>query len=435
MKSSTSSRLAVLEFSVGELSLFHRNPRRGDVREIANSLTAHGQYRPLVVNVGTLTGRPNEILAGNHTFLAACSLGWESIQATTVDVDDVTATRIVLADNRLADLGSYDDADLVAALASVGDLDGTGYAQADLDALLAGLSEPVSLNDPDDVPDRPDPADAVSRVGDVWQLGEHRLFVGSSGDLDAVRVAAGGVTFDCCWTDPPYGVEYKGGTGLRIQNDGADAAIAVSVAFLEVAAAVCRPGAPICVAHSDVLRVPLQSAMERLGIRYRQTLMWVKDRFVLSRADYHYQSEPIAEGVIGDAAPRDFDPIAYGFTADGTGRLGRGGDRWHGDNRSSTVFDIARPSRSAVHPTMKPVELVEAMLRNSCAPSAWVIDGFGGSGSTLIAAHRLGRKAFLVELDPTYADVICRRFQEHTGIVPLRDGVPVDFTKAADASA
>jgi len=432
---STLSRLQVVQFAVGELSLFHRNPRRGDVREIAKSLTAHGQYRPLVVNVGTLTGRANEILAGNHTFLAACSLGWESVQATTVDVDDATATRIVLADNRLADLGSYDDADLVAALASVGDLDGTGYTQGDLDALIAELSAPVSLTDPDDVPDRPDPADAISRAGDVWHLGEHRLLVGSSGDLDAVRAAAAGVTFDCCWTDPPYGVEYKGGTGLRIQNDGADAAIAVSVAFLEVAAAVCRPGAPIYVAHSDVLRVPLQTAMERLGIRYRQTLMWVKDRFVLSRADYHYQSEPIAEGVIGDAAPRDFDPIAYGFTADGTGRLGRGGDHWHGDNRSSTVFDIARPSRSAVHPTMKPVELVEAMLTNSCAPGAWVIDGFGGSGSTMIAAHRLGRKALLVELDPTYADVICRRFQEHTGTVPVRDGVPVEFTGTADAGA
>lgn len=435
MESSTSSRLAVVEFGVGELALFHRNPRRGDVREIAKSLTAHGQYRPLVVNVGTRTGRPNEILAGNHTFLAACSLGWETVQATTVDVDDVTATRIVLADNRLADLGSYDDADLVAALASVGDLDGTGYTQTDLDALIAGLSDPVSLTDPDDVPDRPDPADVVSRAGDVWQLGEHRLLVGSSGDLDAVRAAAAGVTFDCCWTDPPYGVEYQGGTGLRIQNDGADAAIAVSVAFLEVAAAVCRPGAPIYIAHSDVLRVPLQAAMESLGIRYRQTLMWVKDRFVLSRADYHYQSEPISEGVIGDAAPRDFDPIAYGFTANGVGRLGRGGEHWHGDNRSSTVFDIARPSRSAVHPTMKPVELVEAMLRNSCAPGAWVIDGFGGSGSTLIAAHRLGRKALLVELDPTYADVICRRFQEHTGIAPTRGGVPVDFTRTADAGA
>ncbi|MFE2772281.1 DNA methyltransferase [Microbacterium resistens] len=422
-------RLQVVVFPVGELSVFHRNPRRGDVRAIAESLQAHGQYRPLVVNVGTVTGRPFEILAGNHTYLAACALGWESVQATTVDVDDETAHRIVLADNRLADLGAYDDADLVAALEAAGDLTGTGYEHGDLEALLAGLTEPVSLTDPDDVP--PLPEAPVSRLGDVWELGPHRLVVGSSGDLDAVRAAMpDGVEWDCVWTDPPYGVEYVGGTGLTIQNDGADSAVAVSVAFLEVAVRMCRPGAPVYIAHSDVLRIPLQTAMERLGIRYRQTLMWVKDRFVLSRADYHYQSEPIAFGEV-DHDGRDFDPIAYGFTPGGGGRLGRGGKRWHGDNRSSTVFDVRRPSKSAEHPTMKPVELVEAMLTNSCAPGEWVADGFAGSGSTLIAAHRLGRKAFLVELDPRYADVICRRWHEHTGVAPIRGGVAHDFAEVS----
>ncbi|WP_323985905.1 DNA methyltransferase [Microbacterium plantarum] len=422
--------LSVVRFPVDELQVFHRNPRRGDVRAIAASLDAQGQYRPIVVNVGTLTGRPNEILAGNHTYLAACSLGWADIEATTVDVDEATAHRIVLADNRLADLGAYDDADLIAAMTAAGDLEGTGYTGADLDALLAAADEPVSLTDPDDVPARPDATDAVSRLGDVWQLGPHRLLVGSSGDLDAVRAAIPeGVAFDCVWTDPPYGVEYVGGTGLSIQNDGEADAIAVSVAFLEVAAQVCRPGAPVYVAHSDVLRVPLQAAMGRLGIRYRQTLMWVKDRFVLSRADYHYQSEPILEGEVD----RDFDPIAYGFTAGGDGRLGRGGPQWFGDNRSSTVFDVARPSRSAEHPTMKPVELVERMLTNSCRPGGWVLDGFAGSGTTLIAAHRLGRRAMVVELDPTYADVICRRYQEHTGVQPVRGGVAVDFSEMVDA--
>jgi DNA modification methylase len=424
-------RLQVRVFAVGELSLFHRNPRRGDVRAIAESLRVHGQYRPLVVNVGTLTGRPNEILAGNHTYLAACSLGWETVQTTTVDVDDETAHRIVLADNRLADLGAYDDADLVAALEAAGDLEGTGYERGDLDALLAGLSEPVSLTDPDDVPALPDEAATVSRLGDVWHLGPHRLLVGSSGDLDVVRAAMPeGVMWDCVWTDPPYGVEYVGGTGLTIQNDGVDAAIAVSVAFLEVAAVMCRPGAPVYLAHADTLRIPLQTAMDRLGIRWRQTLMWVKDRFVLSRADYHYQSEPIALGEV-DAPAREYEPIAYGFTPGGEGRLGRGGPRWHGDNRSSTVFDVKRPSRSAEHPTMKPVELIEAMLTNSCAPGAWVADGFAGSGSTLIAAHRLGRKAFLVELDPRYADVICRRWHEHTGVAPVRDGIAHDFAEVS----
>lgn len=424
------SVLRVRVFPVGELSLFHRNPRRGDVRSIAESLKTHGQYRPLVVNVGTLTGRPGEILAGNHTYLAACALGWETIEATTVDVDDVTAHRIVLADNRLADLGAYDDADLAAAMDAAGDLAGTGYTDADLEALLAGMVAPVSLTDPDDVPDVAD-GEAVSRPGDVWILGEHRLMVGSSGDAEALRALADGVEVSCIWTDPPYGVSYVGGTGLTIRNDGLGDAIAGAVAFLEAAVGLCRPGAPVYVAHSDVLRVPLQLAMERLGIRYRQTLMWVKDRFVLSRADYHYQSEPIA---LGDVEPaRDFEPLAYGFLPGGEGRLGRGGPQWFGDNRSATVFDVKRPSRSAVHPTMKPVELVERMLTNSCQPGAWVLDGFAGSGTTLIAAHRLGRRALLAELDPRYADVICRRWQEHTGIAPVRDGAAVDFLEAVSA--
>lgn len=430
MADSTVARLEVASFDVAELQVFHRNPRRGDVRAIAESLATHGQYRPIVVNIGSHTGRPNEILAGNHTYLAACSLGWATVQATTVDVDDATAHRIVLADNRLADLGAYDEVDLAAAMSAAGDLEGTGYVASDLDELLAQLSTPVSLTDPDDVPALPDADSAISRAGDVWTLGPHRLLVGSSGDLEAVRAAMPeGVLWDCVWTDPPYGVDYVGGTGMTIQNDGPVAAIAVSIAFLEVAAQMARPGAPVYVAHADVLRVPLQTAMEQLGIRYRQTLMWVKDRFVLSRADYHYQSEPILAGEVD--IERDHDPIAYGFTPGGDGRLGRGGPHWHGDNRSATVFDVRRPSRSAEHPTMKPVELVERMLVNSCAPGAWVADGFGGSGSTLIAAHRLGRKAFLVELHTAYADVICRRFQEHTGIVPLRDGEPVDFTTAA----
>lgn len=429
MADSTVTRLEVTSFDVAALQVFHRNPRRGDVRAIAESLATHGQYRPIVVNVGTHTGRQFEILAGNHTYLAACSLGWATVQATTVDVDEATAHRIVLADNRLADLGAYDEVDLAAAMTAAGDLAGTGYASSDLDELLAQLSAPVSLTDPDDVPAKPEAAAALSRVGDVWILGPHRLLVGSSGDLDAVRAAMPeGVRWDCVWTDPPYGVDYVGGTGMTIQNDGPAAAIAVSIAFLEIATQMARPGAPVYVAHADALRVPLQTAMEQLGIRYRQTLMWVKDRFVLSRADYHYQSEPILFGEVDAEFEREHDPIAYGFTPGGDGRLGRGGPHWHGDNRTSTVFDVRRPSRSAEHPTMKPVELVERMLVNSSAPGAWVADGFGGSGSTLIAAHRLSRKAFLVELDPAYADVICRRFQEHTGIVPVRDGAPVDFT-------
>lgn len=422
--------LEVLSVPLSELRPYYRNPRRGNVDAIAESLSVRGQYKPIVVNAGTLTGRPMEILAGNHTFAAARQLGWDSLQAVTVDVDDEGAAQIVLADNRIADLGGYNDVDLAEVLELAGDLSGTGYEDADLAALLRDLNEPVGLTDPDDAPDVPEVP--LSRLGDVFELGPHRLVVGSCEDASAVYEALGGLA-DCVWTDPPYGVSYVGGTGLSIMNDGLKEATSTTASAFSTIIAVTRPGAPVYVAHADIVRVPFQLALEEAGLIFRQTLLWVKDSLVMSRADYHYRSEPILHAVVPEDLPdeEEFEPIAYGFTPGGSGRLGRGGPRWFGDNKSSTVFQVPRPKRNAVHPTMKPVELIEAMLKNSCPPGGKVLDLFAGSGSTMIAAHRLGLQAVLVELDPKYADVICRRWQEHTGIVPLRDGVPVDFVGGA----
>lgn len=394
---------------------------------IAESLKARGQYRAIVVNLGRLTGRPLEVLAGNHTLLAAREIGWESIDATTVDVDDAEAARIVAADNRLADLGGYDDADLIEVLETAGELVGTGYSEIDLAALRAAMDEPLSLTDPDEVPDIPKSV-PVSVLGDVWQLGPHRLVVGSSGDLRSVAGAVQGPV-DCVWTDPPYGINYVGGNHrktsraraaageMSILNDSIDEALAAWSDALTTVITVARAGAPIYV---TVPPGPDQSKFEQVfhgsGVLHRQTLVWVKHRLVLSRSDYHYRHEP----------------ILYGFTPGGEGRLGRGGPRWHGDDKQTTVIEAPMPRASNLHPTMKPVELIEPMLRNSCPRGGVVLDPFGGSGSTLIAAHRAGMRATLVELDPRYADVICRRFQEHTGTIPVRDGEQVDFTAGAD---
>lgn len=394
---------------------------------IAESLKARGQYRAIVVNLGRLTGRPLEVLAGNHTLLAAREIGWESIDATTVDVDDAEAARIVAADNRLADLGGYDDADLIEVLETAGELVGTGYSEIDLAALRAAMDEPLSLTDPDEVPDIPKSV-PVSVLGDVWQLGPHRLVVGSSGDLRSVAGAVQGPV-DCVWTDPPYGINYVGGNHrktsraraaageMSILNDSIDEALAAWSDALTTVITVARAGAPIYV---TVPPGPDQSKFEQVfhgsGVLHRQTLVWVKHRLVLSRSDYHYRHEP----------------ILYGFTPGGEGRLGRGGPRWHGDDKQTTVIEAPMPRASNLHPTMKPVELIEPMLRNSCPRWGVVLDPFGGSGSTLIAAHRAGMRATLVELDPRYADVICRRFQEHTGTIPVRDGEQVDFTAGAD---
>lgn len=415
--------------AVADLSTFHKNPRRGVIAEIVKSLTRHGQYRTIVVNSGSLTGRVNEVLAGNHTFMAARELGWESIDCTVIDVDDESAKAICAGDNHLADLGGYDDHALYELLSSLEDLSGTGYGESDVARLERDLFPPEPHTDPDDAPDVP--PEPISQVGEVWQLGPHRLLVGSSTDLDSVRRLCGDVRPDCVWTDPPYGVEYVGKTkaALTIQNDGAAGLPDLLAAAFANLVVVCRAGAPVYVAHADTERVTFETAMRGAGLLVRQNLVWVKNTMVLGRSDYHYQHEPILYAEVDDGSEKlkEHEPILYGFTPGAAGRLGRGGERWHGDNRQTTVFEIAKPPRNAQHPTMKPVALIQAMLRNSLRPGGVVYEPFAGSGSTLIAAHGLGGRAFCVELDPRYADVILRRFEAHTGVVPTIDGVPVSF--------
>jgi site-specific DNA-methyltransferase (adenine-specific) len=290
--------------------------------------------------------------------------------------------------------------------------------------------EPVALTDPNDLRARP-----ISKVGDVWLLGPHRLLCGDSTDADMVADMLEGDHPDVVWTDPPYGVSYVGRTSeaLTIENDGkADLPKLLPAAFRTIAQ-LARPGAPVYIAHADTERVLFEQSMLEAGLVVRQNLIWVKGSMVMGRSDYHYKHEPILEGEVpadvdDDGSP-DHEPVLYGFTAGGKGRLGRGGDRWFGDNRATTVFEFPKPKRNAEHPTMKPIELIEAQLKNSCPPGGLVLDVFGGSGSTLIAAHHMKARSALVELDPKYADVICRRYQQHTGVTPIRrsTGKPRDF--------
>ena len=449
--------------NVDVLQTFENNPREGDVAAIAESLELRGQYRPLVVNRGTFTGRDMEVLAGNHTLLAARSLGWDSVDVGVIDVDEQTATQIVLADNRLADLGGYDDKSLAELLESLDDLAGTGYTIEDLDELVASVHVPEEYTDPDDAPDLPDDDEVISVPGDVYELGPHRVVCGDSTNPDDVvdKLLYDGLA-DMVWTDPPYGVDYVGKTkeSLTIQNDGSDGLEQLLADAFTAATPGLVPGAPFYVTSppgpqfADFIK-----GLSSAGWLWRQTLAWVKNTMVLGHSDYHYRHETVfvgevpsgdfgelpdddpASGVTVDDAGVDsdsdadgdtgddggFDSIAYGFTPGGKGRLGRGGDRWFGDNAQTSVFMFDKPSRNREHPTMKPTDLILAMLRNSCRPGGVVLDLFGGSGSTIIAAHQGGYRARVVELDPRYVDVICRRWQEHTGVVPVRDGEEVSF--------
>lgn len=413
-----SSALKYERLGVESLSTFDGNPRRGAVDQIARSLEKHGQYRPIVVNAGTKTGRRFEVLAGNHTLLAARSLGWSQIDAAIVDVDDATAKSIVASDNRLADLGDYDDQALFELLDSLDDLSGTGYGDSDVESLRRDLFPPEVLTDPDEAPSVP--AEPVSEAGQVWVLGPHRLLVGDCTDVEAVRGLVLDSPPDCVWTDPPYGVDYVGKTkdALTIQNDSGGGLAQLLRSAFAVIIEVCSPGAPVYVAHpAGALAFEFHSAMHESGLLVRQGLVWLKNTMVMGRSDYHYKHEP----------------ILYGFVPAESGRLGRGGSRWFGDHSQTSVFEFDKPARNAEHPTMKPVGLIDAMLANSLPPGGVVFDPFGGSGSTMIAAHNRGGRALLVELDPRYADVIIRRFQQYTGIVPMLDGREVSFLDEAAA--
>lgn len=434
-----------------ELSLYWKNPRVGNVDVIKSSLRAHGQYKPVLVNRGTHTGRENEVLAGNHTLKAIRDLAeeypederWQEVDVWEIDVDDDRATRIVIADNRTAELGHTDSAALTELLVELNDLDGTGYTDDDLDDLLDDVRPPEERTDKNDAP--PAPKDPITQPGDVWQLGPHRLYCGDSTDPEAVveKLMYDGLA-DCIWTDPPYGVNYVGGTGMTIQNDGPEGLEELLTGSMLAAAAAAKPGAPIYVAHAETKRMTFEGAMLNADMLVRQNLVWVKSSLVLGRLDYQARHEPILYGNTAEA-PEDevepeeegepgytdaHDPVLYGFTAGGAGRLGRGGERWYGNNSQTSVFEFPKPSRSADHPTMKPVELVQAMLDNSCPRKGIVLDLFGGSGTTLIAAHHHGSYARMVELDPKYADVICRRYQEHSGVKPILEssGKEYDFT-------
>lgn len=410
--------LTALAVPVDELDLLPGNPRIGDVDAVAASYRRFGQRKPIVARRGP-DGR-GTVLAGNHQLQAARQLGWARIAVVWVDDDDATASAYALADNRTAELGGYDDAALAALITEVAAHDAalladTGWGTEAVDDLLARVT-PVDLPpapaDPDDVPDR---APAITQPGDLWQLGPHRLLCGDSTVLtDLDRVLDGGLA-DIVWTDPPYGVDYAGASTPRekIRNDGSAGLAELLQGVVGSILAGARPGAPVYVAVPDRQALTFAVALAGAGL-FRQRLVWVKDRFVFGRSDYHYRHED----------------IYYGFVPGADGRRGRiGGAGWYGDDTQSTVIEIPNPRVSPEHPTMKPVELITYCLNNSSRPGHVVLDLFGGSGSTLIAAQVTGRTARLIELDPHYCDVICRRYQKVTGDKPVFDttGVPHDF--------
>lgn len=284
--------------------------------------------------------------------------------------------------------------------------------------LLGDLSGPEDrregLTDPDALP--PPATPAVHR-GELWQLGEHRLLVGDATDAADVERLTDGRTVEVLWTDPPYGISYEGRTEERLTIEGDDRTPEETRAVVVAACrlAPLRAGGVFYVASpAGPMHIEFLLAMREAGMRIRQTIIWVKDRFVLGRTDFHYRHEPVLYGDLGE---KDHEPIVYGWAE---------GERhaFYGGRRLDTVWEIARPSASREHPTMKPVELVARALEYSSRPGDAVYDPFVGSGTTLIAAEQLGRRCLAMEIDPRYAQVTIDRWEAFTGQAAVKIGGP-----------
>jgi DNA modification methylase len=321
-------------------------------------------------------------------------------------------------------------------------VNGAQVEDQDLEAFLASLAsvqeeETEGETDPDACPEpQPDPH---SRTGDLWLLGDHRVLCGDSTRTVDVARLCDGQAVQMIWTDPPYNVDYEGSDGKKIQNDHmGDAQFrqflldAFSAAFLHLV-----EGGPIYIAHADSEGYNFRGAMVEAGFLLKQTLIWVKNSMVLGRQDYQWQHEPILYGWKPGAAHRWFGDFnkktviddAPDLKAMDKGELLNEARRLR-NALNTTVIREDKPKRNGDHPTMKPVALITHMLKNSSARGDQVLDPFGGSGSTLIAAQRLGRHARLMEMDPVYCDVIVQRWQDFTGQTAYHADTGQPFKKA-----
>lgn len=388
--------LKVTYRAVAELIPYARNARTHtdeQIAKIAASIKEFGWTNPILID------GDKGIIAGHGRLAAARKLGM--IEVPTIELSGLSEAQkraYILADNKLALDAGWDNELLkieLDDLSALGvDLELSGFTQDEIDALV-----PVTIegSEAGDVPVPEPQKNAKTKRGDVWILGVHRLMCGDSCSIDDMTaLSGGGVNVSLYLTDPPYNVSYQGKTkdALTIMNDSMD-----DESFRQFlrdafssANSVMMPGAAFYIWHADLEGYNFRGACRDVEWKVRECLIWSKNAFVLGRQDYQWKHEP----------------CLYGWK-DGASHS------WYSDRSQTTVLNFDRPERNGEHPTMKPVELFKYLMANSSKAGEVVLDSFGGSGTTLIAAEELGRKALLMEIDPIYCDVIIERWQNFTG--------------------
>jgi site-specific DNA-methyltransferase (adenine-specific) len=384
-----------------DLIPYARNSRthcEAQVAQIAGSIREFGFTNPVLIDA------ENGIIAGHGRVMAAQKLGLDNVPCIRLSHLTETQKRAyIIADNKLALNAGWDDEMLALELGELADLDFEmdliGFSEDELAGLLAETTE--GETDPDDVPEPP--VDPVTVLGDVWILGKHRLLCGDSTSIDDLRKLCGEQDVDMWLTDPPYNVAYEGKTkdAMTIQNDSmSDGTFRQFLVDAYTAAdAVMKQGAVFYIWHADSEGYNFRGAAHDAGWKVRQCLVWKKQHMVMGRQDYHWKHEPCLYGWKGGA-----------------------GHLWATDRKQTTILEFDRPSRNGEHPTMKPVALFEYQMLNNTKGGDIVLDSFGGSGTTMIAAEKNGRAARLMELDPKYCDVIIARWQDFTGKQAIHDG-------------
>lgn len=349
-------------------------PADPEYQNIKRSIETFGYVDPIIIN------QDGTIIGGHQRYNVMKDLGYTEAQVVVVDLDKNNEKALNIALNKIT--GEWDEIKLKDLLLDLDlndyDLTATGFSSKEVEDLVIRLDKDVEAEDDDFDADADYESieEPVTQRGDIWILGDHRLMCGDSTDLGDVNTLMGGEEADLVITDPPYNVNYKDGS---IQNDNMDEGSFedfLQNAFLAMFENM-RLGAAAYIFHADSEGLAFRRAFRDAGFKLAECLIWEKNSFVLGRQDYQWRHEPIL---------------------------------------------YEKPTKNDVHPTMKPVNLVGRLMRNSSKPGWNVLDLFGGSGSTLMAAEQTGRRAFLMELDEKFCDVIVHRWEEFTGKKAVRAG-------------
>ena len=365
--------------------------RRRRVSKNKKSITEFGYVAPVIVN-------SNMTVIGGHQRLKVLKeLGYTEVECVVVDLDQEKEKALNIALNKIS--GDWDNDKLEELLAELKqtdiDMDITGFSFDEVDEILKDITG--SKEDDFDLDQALDEIEEpISKRGDVWILGKNRLMCGDSTQKEDVMHLMNSQEADMLLTDPPYNVDYEGKTSeaLKIENDNMSETEFYNFlldSFKNMFDSI-KYGGSAYVFHADTEGLNFRNAFKSCGFKLAQCLVWVKNTFVMGRQDYQWRHEP----------------ILYGWKP--------GAGHYFVDNRKqSTVLEFDKPSRNAEHPTMKPVDLLVYLIKNSSKENDLILDLFGGSGSTLIAAEQTQRRCYTMELDPKYCDVIIKRWENLTG--------------------